>query len=126
MRCGSKLSWPIVTYFCIPCKKITKNIIRDSTSILPTHKSVVLVAFIGRILRNVTLCYSMFTEKVGSCAVTLLICLGCARFASRRRHRISWLRSFVVFLSHSREMPGQYPKLGYNRCDLHNFELIIH
>jgi hypothetical protein len=49
-----------------------------------------------------------------------------ARIESRLWHRLSWLRYFVNFLSHSRKICGIVPRLGHYRFLPDPFQIIIH
>jgi hypothetical protein len=51
---------------------------------------------------------------------------GGPRFKCRPGNRLSWLRVLVVFLSLSRQIPGQYLKLGQDRFLPHHFQFIVH
>jgi hypothetical protein len=66
------------------------------------------------------------TERRGRIISTPAAYSGGPRFKSRPGNRLSWLRFFVVFLSPSRQMPGQYLKLGHDLSLPHPFQLIIH
>jgi hypothetical protein len=51
---------------------------------------------------------------------------GGPRFKCRPGDRLSWLRVLVLFLSLSRQIPGQYLKLGQDRFLPHHFQFIVH
>jgi hypothetical protein len=49
-----------------------------------------------------------YTEQVGSVLTLWDFYTGGSRLESRLRHRLFWLRSFILFLSPSRRIPGYY------------------
>jgi hypothetical protein len=59
--------------------------------------------------------YGNHTERRGRVVTTPATCMVGSGFKSHPGDQVSWLRLFVVFLSHSRDMPGWYLELGHDR-----------
>jgi hypothetical protein len=67
-----------------------------------------------------------FIARRGRVVSSLASYSGGPGFKSRPGGRLPWLRVFMVFLSPSRQMLGQYLKLGHDRFLPHPFQFIVH
>jgi len=67
-----------------------------------------------------------FNYKVGSSSNFCRFCFEHAQFASWHGCDLSWLRHFLIFLSPSRQKPGQNLKLHHEHIFPCTVQLIVH